>query len=159
MSLSNIPHVICLVWLMQVSRQSFEWGANWIQIWYIITELNMASSSSGCTVRYGPWPPWWSFPRYSYQVLSFTMPLLSITLHLLRHYRATLIWVFPFCQEPSGFEKVSFLQGEFSSNLTKCPSHLILATFITLYISRSLYKLYSSSLYLILQTPFSHVGP
>jgi hypothetical protein len=34
------------------------------------------------------------------------------------------------------------LQGEFSSILTKCPSHLILATFIILTISRSLYKLY-----------------
>jgi hypothetical protein len=65
----------------------------------------------------------------------------------------------PFFQEPSGREKVTFLQGQFSYILTKCPSHLILATFIILTISRSLYKLYSSSLYLILRTPFSHVGP
>jgi hypothetical protein len=43
--------------------------------------------------------------------------------------------------------------------MTKCPSHLNLATFITLTISSSLYKPYSSSLYLILQTTFSHVGP
>jgi hypothetical protein len=33
----------------------------------------------------------------------------------------------PFFREPSGCEKVIFLQGEFSSILTKCPSHLILA--------------------------------
>jgi hypothetical protein len=65
----------------------------------------------------------------------------------------------PFFQEPSGCEKVIFLQGEFSSILTKCPSHLILATFITLTVSRSLYRLCSSSSYLILQTSFSHVGP
>jgi hypothetical protein len=65
----------------------------------------------------------------------------------------------PFFQEPSGCKKVIFLQGEFSSILTKCPSHLNLATFITLTISRSLYKPYNSSLYLILQTPFLHIGP
>jgi hypothetical protein len=87
------------------------------------------------------------------------MSLLSITLHLLRHYQTTLFCVFPFFCEPSGCEKVIFLQGEFSSILNKCPSHLVLATFITLTISGSLYKQYSSSLHLILQTPFSHVGP
>jgi hypothetical protein len=38
----------------------------------------------------------------------------------------------PFLRQPSGCEKVIFLQVEFSSFLTKCPSHLILATFITL---------------------------
>jgi hypothetical protein len=40
-----------------------------------------------------------------------------------------------------------------------CPSHHNLPTFITLAISRSLHKLYSSFLYLIFQTPFSHVRP
>jgi hypothetical protein len=65
----------------------------------------------------------------------------------------------PFFREPSGWKKVTFLQGESSSILIKCYSHLILATFITLTISGSLYKPYSSSLYLILQTPFSHVRP
>jgi hypothetical protein len=34
----------------------------------------------------------------------------------------------PFFREPSGWENVICLQGEFSSILTKCPSHLILAT-------------------------------
>jgi hypothetical protein len=103
-----------------------------------------SSSSSGSTILYGPWSPWWSSPRYSYQVLSSTMSLLSITLHLLRHYQATLICVFPFSREPSGCEKAFFLQGEFYSILTKCPSRLILAAYIILIISRSLYKQYSS---------------
>jgi hypothetical protein len=43
------------------------------------------SSSSGSTVLYGPWPAWWSYHRYSNQVLSSTMPLLSMSLHLLKH--------------------------------------------------------------------------
>jgi hypothetical protein len=42
----------------------------------------------------------------------------------------------PFFREPSSCEKVIFLQGELSSFLTKCPSHLNLATFITLTIDR-----------------------
>jgi hypothetical protein len=51
------------------------------------------TSSSGSTVLYVPRPAWWSSRRYTYQVLSSTMLLLSITLHLLRHYQATIIWV------------------------------------------------------------------
>jgi hypothetical protein len=102
-------------------------------------------SSSGSTVLYGPWPPQWSSHRYCYHVLSSTMFLLSMTLHILRHYQATLIWVFPFFLEPSGCEKIIFLQGEFSSTVTKCPSHLNLAIFITLTISRSLYEAYAES--------------
>jgi hypothetical protein len=35
--------------------------------------------------------------------------------------------VLPFFREPSRCEKDIFLQGKFSSILTKCPSHLILA--------------------------------
>jgi hypothetical protein len=34
----------------------------------------------------------------------------------------------PFIREPSGWDKLTVLQGEFSSILTKCPAHLILAT-------------------------------
>jgi hypothetical protein len=40
----------------------------------------------------------------------------------------------PLFRKPPGCEKVIFLQGEFSSILTKCPSHLKVATFITLII-------------------------
>jgi hypothetical protein len=71
-------------------------------------------------------------------VLSSTMPLLSITSHLFKHYQATLLLGLPFFREPSGCEKVIFLQAEFSPILTKCPSYLILATFIILTILRSL---------------------
>jgi hypothetical protein len=71
------------------------------------------SSSSGSTVLYGPWPPWWSCPRYFYYVPSATKSLLSIPFHLLRHYQATLIWVFPFSKSLQAerrlpFRKVSF---------------------------------------------------
>jgi hypothetical protein len=37
----------------------------------------------------------------------------------------------PFFRQPSSCKKFIFLQGEFSSIVTKCPSHLILYTFIT----------------------------
>jgi hypothetical protein len=72
------------------------------------------------------------------------MPLVSVTLHLLRHYQATLIWVFSLFRESSGCEMVIFCKV-FSSILSKCPSHLSPATFITLTMSRSLYKPYISS--------------
>jgi hypothetical protein len=39
----------------------------------------------------------------------------------------------PFFRQPLGCEKVIFLQGEFSSILTKCSTHLKMAAFITLY--------------------------
>jgi hypothetical protein len=72
------------------------------------------SSSSGSTVLYGPWPPWWSSPRYSYQVLSSNMLLLSITLQLLRHYQATLIWVFPFSETHQAARRLSFCKANFT---------------------------------------------
>jgi hypothetical protein len=84
-----------------------------ISAWQHWRNFSSSSSSSGSTVLYGPWPPWWSSPRYSYYVPSATMSLLSITFHLLRHYQTTLIWVFPFSKSLQAarrlpFRKVSF---------------------------------------------------
>jgi hypothetical protein len=98
------------------------------------------SSSSGSTVLYGPWPPWWFSPRYFYHMLSSTMSLLSITLHILRHYQATLILVFPFSDSLQAarlsFCKVSF--PTFWLNvlviLTWLP--LLLWLYLDLYINR-----------------------
>jgi hypothetical protein len=65
-----------------------------------------------------------------------------MSLHLLKTLPSHLHFGLPIFRQPSGWEKVIVLQGEFSSILTKCPSHLVLATFITLTIYRSLCKLY-----------------
>jgi hypothetical protein len=82
---------------------------------YFFTHANPSSSSSGSTVLYGHWPPWWSSPRYSYQVLPSTMSLLSLTLHLLRHYQATLIWVFPFSESLQAARSLCFCKVSFPS--------------------------------------------
>jgi hypothetical protein len=88
-----------------------------------------SSSSSGSTVLCGPWP--------------LDDPPPDIPIPFPRAFR---------------LREVYLLQGEFSSILTKCRSHLNLTTCITLTVSRSLHKPYSSSLYSILQTPFSKLG-
>jgi hypothetical protein len=51
--------------------------------------------------------------RYSYQVLSPTMSLLSLTLNLLRQYQATLIWVFAFSESLQAARMLSFCKVSF----------------------------------------------
>jgi hypothetical protein len=46
-------------------------------------------------------------------VLSSTMPLLSITLYLIRHYQAALIWVFPFSESLQAARRLSFCKVRF----------------------------------------------
>jgi hypothetical protein len=82
-----------------------------VQLYFIIglgrVRVIVYSSSSGSTVRYGPWPLWWSSRRHS------TMTLLSITLHLLRHCQATLIWVFRFSESIQTARRLSFCKVSF----------------------------------------------
>jgi hypothetical protein len=49
--------------------------------------------------------------------------------------------------------------GSSSFILSTCPAHFILEILAFLEISTSLYKLYSSWLYLFLHVPFSWMGP
>jgi hypothetical protein len=46
-------------------------------------------------------------------MLSSTMSLLSITLHLLRHYQANLIWVFSFSESRQAARRLSFCKVSF----------------------------------------------
>jgi hypothetical protein len=75
-------------------------------------------------------------------------PLFSILIHqgfwdLSLHYPATLGWVFQ-PSLPSGLEKISFLYGDVSFALVRCPSHLSLPSLTVFTISGALYKSYSS---------------
>jgi hypothetical protein len=60
---------------------------------------------------------------------------------------------------PSGWEKVIFLQGALSSIIAICPNHFNLAILIIFTMLGSLYILYNSSLYHILHTPLTQLGP
>jgi hypothetical protein len=65
----------------------------------------------------------------------------------------------PLCLFPSTTATKTLHVGLCSSNRITCPAHLRRLTFIYVTISLSLYNVYSWSLYFILHSPFSFVGP
>ena len=65
----------------------------------------------------------------------------------------------PFCLLPSTTAAKTLLAGFWSSSRMTCPAHLRRLNLMYVIMSLSLYNVYNSSLYFILHSPLSFVGP